>query len=203
MLGIVIAISNQVCGINAIFFYAKQLFTTLTNNDQDSVKRDLFGLGIFQVLMTFVSSFFLDRFGRRSLMLVGLTIVVASLFAAFVATDVLNMPSGIVVFLVFIHIFGFSISLGPVCCLYASEIMQDIGFVLILMWTETLVVAMVSDLMINGLGIGRTFLIFGVASLGCLIYFWKEMIESKGLNRIQLESKFSNPNNSTVRLDMN
>ena len=80
--------------------------------------------------------------------------------------------------------------------------MQDISLVIILMWSETLVVAMVSDLMINGLGIGKTFLIFGVASLGCLIYFWNEMIESKGLNRIQLESKFSSPNNSTVRIDV-
>lgn len=134
-MGIIIAFSNQICGINAIFFYAKQLFTTLTNNDQDAVKRDLFGLGVFQVMMTFVSSIFLDRFGRRSLMLVGLTIVVGSLFSAFLATDVLNLSSGIVVFFVFMHIFGFSISLGPICCLYASEIMQDIGFVLIMMWS--------------------------------------------------------------------
>jgi len=64
--------------------------------------------------------------------------------------------------------------------------MQDISLVLILMWSETMIVSMVSDLMINGLGIGKTFAIFGVASLGCLIYFWKEMIESKGLNRVQL-----------------
>jgi predicted MFS family arabinose efflux permease len=120
MMGIVIAISNQFCGINAIFFYAKQLFTTLTNNDQDAVKRNLFGLGVFQVLMTFVSSIYLDRFGRRSLMLMGLTIVVGSLFLAFIATEVLNLSSGIVVFFVFLHIFGFSISLGPICCLYAS-----------------------------------------------------------------------------------
>jgi hypothetical protein len=54
--------------------------------------------------------------------------------------------------------------------------MQDISLVLILMWSLTLVVAMVSDLMINGLGIGKTFLIFGISSLGCLIYFFKEMI---------------------------
>lgn len=33
-LTIILAISNQLCGINAIFFYAKQLFTTITNNDQ-------------------------------------------------------------------------------------------------------------------------------------------------------------------------
>lgn len=120
MMAVVIAISNQVCGINAIFFYAKQLFTTLTNNDQDWVKRDLFGLGIFQVIMTFISSFFLDKFGRRSLMLMGLTIVVGSLFAAYIATDLLKLSSGVVVFFIFLHIFGFSISLGPVCCLYAS-----------------------------------------------------------------------------------
>ena len=80
--------------------------------------------------------------------------------------------------------------------------MQDIGFVLIMMWSETLVVAMVSDLMINGLGIGKTFLIFGVASLGCLTYFWKEMIESKGLNRVQMEAKYCSPNNCTVRIDV-
>jgi hypothetical protein len=64
--------------------------------------------------------------------------------------------------------------------------MQDISLVIILMWIETLVVAMLSDLMITSLGIGKTFLIFGILSLGCLIYFWKEMIESKGLNRNQL-----------------
>jgi predicted MFS family arabinose efflux permease len=119
-LAIVIAIANQMCGINAIFFYAKQLFTNLTNNDQDSVKKDLFGLGIFQVLMTFVSAFFLDRFGRRFLMLLGLSIVVFSLISAYVATDVLNLASGVVVFFIFLHIFGFSISLGPVCGIYAS-----------------------------------------------------------------------------------
>jgi hypothetical protein len=50
---------------------------------------------------------------------------------------------------------------------------------------------------------GKTFLIFGLVSLGCLIYFWKEMIESKGLNRVQMESKFSNLDNFTVCIDLN
>jgi len=50
----------------------------------------------------------------------GLTIVVGSLFAAYIATDLLKLSSGVVVFFIFLHIFGFSISLGPVCCLYAS-----------------------------------------------------------------------------------
>lgn len=149
MIAIVIAISNQVSGINAIFFYAKQLFTNLTGGNQEWVQKDLFGLGIFQVLLTFISSFLLDKFGRRSLMLVGMSIMVFSLFAAYFATDVFSMASGIIVFFIFLHIFGFSISLGPICGLYASEIMQDISLVIILMWIETLVVAMLSDMMIK------------------------------------------------------
>lgn len=120
LISIVLAISNQFCGINAIMFYAKQLFTNLTGGDQEWIQRDLFGLGIFQVIMTFVSSFLLDKFGRRPLMLAGESIIVFSLFAAYFATDILNMSSGVIVFLIFLHIFGFSISLGPICCLYAS-----------------------------------------------------------------------------------
>ena len=120
LLAIVIAISNQMCGINAIFFYAKQLFTNLTGGDQEMVQIDLFGLGIFQVIITFASSLFLDRFGRRFLMLAGETIVVGSLFGAFICTDVLDMAPSVVVFFIFLHLFGFSISLGPIGCLYAS-----------------------------------------------------------------------------------
>jgi hypothetical protein len=45
---------------------------------------------------------------------------------------------------------------------------------------------MVSEWMIKEIGIGKTFLVFGILSLGCLIYFWREMIESRGLNRVQL-----------------
>lgn len=45
---------------------------------------------------------------------------------------------------------------------------------------------MLSDIMIKELGIGKTFLIFGILSLGCLVYFWKEMIESKGNNRAKM-----------------
>lgn len=51
--------------------------------------------------------------------------------------------------------------------------MQDISVVIILIWFLTFIVAMVSDGMISSMGIGKTFLLFGLISLACLIYFWK------------------------------
>lgn len=115
-----LGIANQLCGINAIFFYAKQLFTNLTNNDQDLVKQDLFGIGIFQVFITLLASFVLDKFGRRFFMILGHLIVIVSLFGAYLSTDLFNLSSNVVVLFIFLHVLGFSISLGPICCLYAS-----------------------------------------------------------------------------------
>jgi hypothetical protein len=44
---------------------------------------------------------------------------------------------------------------------------------IILLWILTLVVALISDFMITSLGIGKTFLIFGIISFACYIYLWK------------------------------
>lgn len=45
--------------------------------------RYTFYLGILQVVVTFFGGFLIDRFGRRTLMLVGESIIVASLLCGF------------------------------------------------------------------------------------------------------------------------
>jgi hypothetical protein len=44
---------------------------------------------------------------------------------------------------------------------------------IILLWILTLIISLISDFMITSLGIGKTFLIFGIISLACFIYLWK------------------------------
>ena len=80
-------------------------------------------LGLFQVVITYFSGLFLDKFGRRFLMLLGQSIVVMSLIGAFLATDIFHQSSKVVALFIFLHILGFSISLGPISVLYAAEIM--------------------------------------------------------------------------------
>jgi SP family arabinose:H+ symporter-like MFS transporter len=117
---VIMTIGNQMCGIDAVLFYAKQVFNKLTHEDKEMVKIYLLGLGLFQFLMTFTSSFALDRFGRRSLMLFGDMFMIVSLLSAYIVTDILNLSPQIVIIFVFLHIFGYAISMGPVTCIYAS-----------------------------------------------------------------------------------
>ena len=79
---------NQLSGINAIIFYANQLFSTISNGDADEAVKLSFELGVFQIVITVISGLMLDKFGRKTLMIVGNVIIVMSLLAGFF-TDVI------------------------------------------------------------------------------------------------------------------
>lgn len=68
--------------------------------------------------------------------------------------------------------------------------MENVSFVLIVNWILTILVSLLSEIMIKAIGIGKVFLFFGLASLGCMYYIYKNMIESTGLTRQELISKY-------------
>ena len=90
------------------------------------------------------------------------------------------------VVMIFLHVVGFSLSLGPVTFIYVAEIMEDISFILSVNWILTILVSLFSELMIAYLGIGRVFLFYGLCSLACLVYMYRFMVESKGMSRAEL-----------------
>jgi SP family arabinose:H+ symporter-like MFS transporter len=119
-ISLILALANQFSGINAILFYAKQVFEHITSNKKELANQYTFYLGVLQVIITFVSGFMINRFGRRSLMLVGETIIVASLLCGFMFDHWVKDSENLITFIVFTHIIGFSISLGPVSMLYIA-----------------------------------------------------------------------------------
>jgi uncharacterized membrane protein len=68
--------------------------------------------------------------------------------------------------------------------------MENITLVVCAVWIFTLFVSMVSEIMITTYGIGNVFLFYGLISLICLIYLAIHMVESKGLSRKELVSKY-------------
>jgi MFS family permease len=119
-ISLILAVANQFSGINAILFYAKQVFENITLNNTKLANEYIFYLGILQVVITFGSGFMINRFGRRSLMLLGETIIVVSLLLGFIFDNWVENNQKFITFVVFTHIIGFSISLGPVSMLYVA-----------------------------------------------------------------------------------
>ena len=181
VMGFVIAMANQLSGINAILYYAKQIFEKIVSPQE--ALNNAYYLGLLQVFVTFISGFMINSCGRRTLTLYGSSIIVFSLVTAFILDALIESSEKMVIMLIFLHIIGFSISLGPISFIYAAEIMENLGFVVVVNWVFTILVSLFSEIMINSFGIGKVFLFYGLSTLACLLYMQKFMVESKGLTR--------------------
>ncbi|CAG2107766.1 unnamed protein product [Medioppia subpectinata] len=71
IIGIIMQLSQQLSGINAIFYYSTNIFTS-AGLSEEVAKYSTIGVGVVMVAMTLVSIMLMDRTGRRTLHLYGL-----------------------------------------------------------------------------------------------------------------------------------
>ena len=81
-------------------------------------------------------------------------------------------------------------SLSPVCIVYCAEIVEDITWVIITLKMCSFSVALSADYMIEYLGFGNMFFVFGVLSIVVYLFLRDKMEETKGLSRKQIYSMF-------------
>jgi len=110
MCAVLLAIFNQLSGINVIMYYAPMIFEKAGASTNSSMLQAV-AVGVTNLLFTIVAMFFIDKFGRKTLLLVGAVGMCFSLAGAgmhYLNPDFLN-GTGVVVFIVgFIAFFGFS-----------------------------------------------------------------------------------------------
>lgn len=78
LIGVVIAILQQITGINAVFFYAPMIFKQ-TGIGTDASFAQAIIVGLTNLVFTIVAILFVDRFGRKKLLVVGVSGIVISM----------------------------------------------------------------------------------------------------------------------------
>ncbi|MEO6721528.1 MAG: sugar porter family MFS transporter [Ferruginibacter sp.] len=184
-LAILFAVFNQVSGINAIIYYAPRIFE-MTGLGTSSSLLSTAGIGLVNFLFTLIAIRFIDKIGRKTLMLIGsfgLIISLAIVSRAFFVQDFAGY-SVIVGLLLFIAFFAFS--QGAVIWVFISEIFpnqvrakgQTLGSVT--HWIMAAAIAFAFPVLTEILGGGFTFLFFTVMMVLQLLFVWKMMPETKG-----------------------
>ncbi|MCI4667787.1 MAG: sugar porter family MFS transporter [Bacteroidia bacterium] len=77
-IGILIAVLQQITGVNAIYFYATSIFEQ-SGVGKDAAFAQAVWVGIINVVFTLVAMYVIDKFGRRPLLLIGVIGVAASM----------------------------------------------------------------------------------------------------------------------------
>jgi MFS transporter, SP family, arabinose:H+ symporter len=79
MIGVVVAVLQQITGINSVFFYAPTIFEQSGIGTDASFSQAIL-VGLTNLIFTILAMMFIDRFGRRVLLLFGLTGIAISMF---------------------------------------------------------------------------------------------------------------------------
>jgi len=78
IIGIVIAITQQITGINAVFFYAPMIFEQSGVGLDASFSQAIL-VGVTNLVFTIVAIWFIDRVGRKPLLMIGLSGIIISM----------------------------------------------------------------------------------------------------------------------------
>jgi SP family arabinose:H+ symporter-like MFS transporter len=122
MLAILIAFFNQLSGINAILYFAPRIFE-LTGLGAKAALLQSIGIGVTNLVFTFVGLWLIDRLGRRTLLYIGSFGYIGSL--GLVAWAFFSGHLTLVPICIFAFIAAHSVGQGTVIWVFISEIFPD------------------------------------------------------------------------------
>ena len=193
LLGLVIAVFQQWCGTNVIFNYAQEIFVG-AGFDVDGMFINIVITGIANVLFTFVALYTIERWGRRTLMLIGaggLGIIYAVLGFCYYQ----QMTGVLMVVLVVTAISVYAMTLGPVTWTLLAEIFPNrirgvaMATCTFALWVGCCTLTFSFPSMNAALGSSGTFWIYATICLLAFLFLWKNCPETKGKSLEELEKE--------------
>jgi sugar porter (SP) family MFS transporter len=211
MVGVGLAVFQQITGINAIIYYANEIFAEAGfSTPQEQAEATLWAVGVVNVLATFVAIAYVDRFGRRPLLfagLVGMTVSLLAVGTAFVfldeqATNGGTTPStvGIITLIsLVVFIASFAFSLGPIVWTVISEIFPSrvrgraVAIATAANWGAAFLVSQFFLSLIDWVGTAATFYLFAFFSI--IAFFWirRFVPETKGRSLEAIQDLWADP----------
>ena len=151
----------------------------------------MLGMALCQLLACSLSGRFIDSFGRRFLLIrgqIGIIIIMGSIFLADCLSEYMrkNIYHYSLIALFYLHVIVFNFSLGPICILYAAELVDNITPVIVTKRLVNLIVAISTNYLMHEVGIGPMFFLYGVLSLAVHYYLRDRMRETKGKSKVQI-----------------
>ena len=195
LLGLVIAVFQQWCGTNVIFNYAQEIFTG-AGYDVDGMFIDIVITGVANVLFTFVALYTIERWGRRTLMLIGAG-GLGLIYLVLGMCYFLEVKGEMMVVLVVTAISVYAMTLGPVTWTLLSEIfphrvrgiaMATCTFAL---WVGCCTLTFSFPSMNAALGSSGTFWIYSGICLCAFVFLWRRCPETRGKSLEELEKELT------------
>jgi sugar porter (SP) family MFS transporter len=196
VVGIGLAIFQQVTGINTVIYYAPLIIQSAGISSASGAILATAGIGVVNVLMTIVAMWLIDRMGRRPLLLVGIAGMAITLGLLGLAFHMSGKSVALVwlaVISMMVYVGSFAISLGPIFWLLISEIYplkirnSAEGLSAAFNWGSNLLVSLTFLTLLQMIGPTRTFWLYGLFAVAAWIFSYFRVPETKGRTLEEIE----------------
>ncbi|MDD3074487.1 MAG: MFS transporter, partial [Eubacteriales bacterium] len=193
LIGVVLAAFQQWCGINVIFNYAQEVFTSAGYSVNDMFINIVI-TGSANLVFTLVAMGTVDKWGRRRLMLLGSggLAVIYLLIGLFYFLNVSGWP---LLLLVVCAIAVYAMSLAPITWVVLSEIFPNrlrglaMSVATLSLWVASALLVLTFPLLNQAFGPSGTFWIYGIICIAGFVYIYRVLPETKGKSLEEIEQQ--------------
>ncbi|MCK9411815.1 MAG: sugar porter family MFS transporter [Prolixibacteraceae bacterium] len=191
LLGIVLAVFQQWCGINVIFNYAEEIFS-LAGYSVNDMLFNIVITGAVNLIFCLIAMRMVDGWGRRNLMLLG-SLGLAIIFFTLGASYYFELKGVAILALVLISIAIYSMTLAPITWVILSEIFPNsirgaaMAIATTSLWIACFLLTYSFPVLNRLLHASGTFWLYATICLSGFFFILKKLPETKGLSLEEIE----------------
>jgi SP family arabinose:H+ symporter-like MFS transporter len=206
LLGILLPVFSQFCGINAIIYYGASILTSSGNSIDDALFSQVI-FGAANMLFTLFAIWKVDSAGRRPLYLWGTAGATICLLATGISFATGNTTGTLLLICVLAFLGCFAFSIGPLKFVVAGEIFPNkirgraMAISIMSMWVADTIVNYLTPIMLKNIGAAGTFWTFASFCAIAFITVYKLLPETKGKSLEQIEAEWKSKENGKTTAD--
>lgn len=198
LVGMGLFVIQQFTGINTVIYYAPVIFHEAGFTSESAAIWATITVGVINVLSTLIALWLIDKVGRKPLLYVGLAGMVIALFGIGFSLSGADTKSGMLtVAAVWLFVFCFAFSMGPVPWLMIAEIFplrvrgRAASIASSANWGCNLIVSFTFLTLLKSLGNAPTFWLYGTVGILGILFVWKLVPETKGRSLEDIEKSWT------------
>lgn len=198
VVGLGMAVINQISGINAIMYYGTTILSSSGFGDRGALIANVLN-GVVSVLAVIAGMYFMSRLPRKFMLIMGLTGTASSLCAISIVSMVVpeSLLRGFLVLFFMVTFLAFMQAfIGCVTWLTMAEIFPlhvrgvGMGICVFVLWMVNFLVGFFFPQLVAGIGVSTTFFIFVALQLCAIVWVKKVVPETRGKSLEELEHHF-------------
>ncbi|HVT94903.1 MAG TPA: sugar porter family MFS transporter [Bryobacteraceae bacterium] len=198
LIGVALAILQQVTGINTILYYGSIIFTEQAGalSASSALWANVI-IGVVNLLCTVIALAVIDRIGRKALLMFASAGMGVSLTLLGVLLSMPGMASGLILTLVLCYVGCFSVGLGPGVWVVISELFptrvrgRAMSVATISLWMACLAITSSFLSVVRAISIVGAFGTYAALCLLTFLFVWRCVPETKGRSLEEIERQWT------------